>query len=88
MPLTKKSMGGEEPASPPQKAKPKEAKPVANVKVRVLYPTAFAGVGVDVYKQTKDKQGRVISEEALEEVAVDSKVAAALIQAGHAEAVK
>lgn len=87
MPLTKKSMGGEEPASPPPE-EPKEAKPMANVKVRVLYPTAFAGVGVDVYKQTKDKQGRVTSEEALEEVSVDSKVAAALIQAGHAEAVK
>jgi hypothetical protein len=61
---------------------------MANTKVRVLYPTAFMASGVEVYKQTKDKQGRVTAETPIEEVDIDSGLADALISQGYAEVVK
>lgn len=92
MALTNKSLdaevevGGEASVSPPRK----EAA-LANVKVRILYPTAFEARGIETWKKEEVKRadGRVIVRdvEQLEEVSVDAKLGDELIASGYAEKV-
>ncbi len=86
MPLTKQTVGmdkgGEASASPPPA---EEAREVATTKVRILYPAAFEAAGVSTWEQTRNKDGRLLSETQLEEATVDAKLAESLIAAGHAE---
>jgi hypothetical protein len=92
MALTKKSLdaevevGGEAPVSPPRK----EAT-VANVKVRILYPSAFEARGIETWKKEEVKRadGRVFVRdvEQLDEVSIDPKVADELVAGGFAEKV-
>lgn len=56
---------------------------MAKTKVRVLFPQAFVGAGVEVYK--KDKEGNDV---ALETVDLEAADAEALIAQGYAEEVK
>lgn len=90
MALTKKSLqeaGGGAPAPPPRE----EEQQVANVKVRILYPSAFEARGIETwkYEDVKRADGRVFRREVeqLEEVSVDLKVAEELVAAGYAEKV-
>jgi len=74
MPLTKRSMmqGGEAPASPPSEPV-QEGKPMAKVKVRVLYPTVLEALGLPADA---------------EEVSIEEDQANDLIAQGYAELVK
>lgn len=92
MALTKKSLdaevevGGEALVSPPRREGA-----VANVKVRILYPSAFEARGIETWKKEEVKRadGRVTTRnvEQLDEVSIDPKVADDLVAAGYAEKV-